>query len=223
MDKRRLYRNIAKKAGIEDPQVEYIARRKAYAIGIEMAMPRGGFSVRDIGVYETPQDAESRIAEDLKSFLQKYPEAQSKVTVSYNTVTQIETLSPKEASRELLNRLLTGEGSLTLDAHLQQMAKTTLEYLEKLEAPRVRRKAKGRYRSRSFEPKKSIEWEQPDAREAPVYFFEVDCPYCGRHVSLERFSPREPQHCGQPECYTKHERELARVRKQRQRAREKGE
>jgi hypothetical protein len=222
MDKRRLYRKIAKKAGIKDPQVEYIPKLKGYGIGIEMAMPRGGFSVRDIGVYESPQEAEARIVEDLKAFLQKYPEAQNKVTLSYSTVTQREPLSPKEASRELLNRLLAGQGSIILDEQLRQMAETTLEYLEKLEAPRVKRE-NSRYHSRVSGTKKAIQWKQPDSREAPVYFFEIDCPHCKRHVSMERFSPREPQHCGQPECYTLHERELARVRKQRQRAREKGE
>jgi hypothetical protein len=223
MDKRKLYRDIAKRVGIKAPQVEYIAKRKAYAIGIEMAMPRGGFSVRDIGVYETPQDAEARLKDDLRAFLQKYPEAKSKVTLLYENVTKAKPLTPKEASRELLNRLLAGQGSIALNEQLRQMAEITLEYLEKLEAPRAQRKAKGTYRNRVFGEKKPIQWEQPDAREAPVYRFEVDCPYCGRHVSMERFSPREPQHCGQPECYTLHERELARVRKQRQRAREKGE
>jgi hypothetical protein len=221
MDKRKLYRNIAKRAGIIAPEIEYYRERKAYSIGITIKTPDGkGFYAPSIGLYESPQDAEGRIADDLKAFLEKHPEAREKVTISYKSVTK---QTPKQASRELLQRLLAGEGNLALNAEVQRMAKATLEYLEKLETLRPKPKATGIYRSLyPNQKKKALKWKQPIARQAPIYTFEVDCPYCGRHVTMERFSPREPQHCGQDECYTLHERELARVRKQRQRAREKG-
>ncbi|MEL6309630.1 MAG: hypothetical protein AAFQ52_15925 [Chloroflexota bacterium] len=65
-----------------------------------------------------------------------------------------------------------------------------------------------------------LAWQQPLHRDAPVWVFALDCPYCGQHVMLERHSPREPQHCGDESCATEHKRILARERKRRQRRRE---
>lgn len=222
MDKRRLYRDIAKRAGIKDPAIEYHRERKAYSIGIELKTPSGGYAAYGVGLYYSPQEAEARVADDLKVFLKKHPEASEKVTLSYNTVTTVDAITPKQASRVLLENLLAQQE--TLSPHeVQELAQRTLEYIEKLEAPRVKERASGKYRSRvPGLKKKPIVWEQPGARQAPVYEFEVDCPYCGRHVSMERFSPHEPRHCGQEGCYQEHERELGKERQRRWRERHKG-
>jgi myo-inositol-1-phosphate synthase len=125
---RTLYKGIAKAAGILAPEIEYHPKRKAYSIGIELKVTSGGFAVHDIGIYQSPEEAQERIAEDLKKFLRKYPDAAAKVSV----LPEIFVATPREIAHNLLHQLAEGQ-SLPVTDETRRLAKVALEYLKSLE------------------------------------------------------------------------------------------
>lgn len=217
---------IAKQAGIVTCDVTYERHLKSYAIRITVPLKQGkGFTDAAVGVYTSPEEAATRIDDDLLAFLDKEPAAWDKVSLSYDDVMQERQRAALALGWEMLQAIAEGNLHLLKQEH-RAAATAILDEVARLQAhsPALARKAKGTYKSRlPNQPKKPIEWEQPDSRQHPVYVFEITCPYCGTHATLERHSPREPRHCGAQACEEEHTRILARERKRRQRLRRKKE
>lgn len=228
--KRDEFRKIGKAAGIKSPEIEYIPERKAYTIGITIQSPdKKGFYAPSVGMYHDLKEAQENIKADLTRFLDKHPQAREKVTGLYDTVTLQE---PRAVAKSfVVNWIKRGLGGGLFDLlnegytleDIEEIIGQIESIMSDIESPKkaTKRVKKSSYKSILPDAEKAaITWEQPEERLAPVYHFEITCPYCGSHVSLERFSPKSPAHCGADSCQEKHERELARIRKQRQRARQ---
>lgn len=220
MSKKQGFERIAKQVGIIRPHVTY-KPRMGYVIDIaDVPMSdRAGYTSLEVGLYQSIDEAKMQLADDIRACINRnladYPDILERVIEKYHPVT--DDLSERDITHQLLQ-------ALANDPAKAKQATIALEYIQSLEskidADTVH--PKGTYDSKYPDiQKKPIDWQQPDYREHPVYTFEVDCPYCGQHVTLERHSPREPQHCGKDECATEHNRALARERKRRQRRRQK--
>ena len=210
---KRDFQKLAKETGIQAPQVDYDKRAKEYIIRMTIPNPNGvGFTNPVIGVYTTIENAQERLADDLRAFIQKYPSAQDNVTVSYKPVTISEI--DNQTIVRFLNRIIHSKGKLTITNEDKITAQAIIEAL-----PPDR--ASGDYQSvHPDQDKYPVEWSQPKAKQTPVWKHAVDCPYCGTHEIIETYSPRAPKHCSKDACAEEHTRTQARVRKQRQRARQ---
>jgi hypothetical protein len=236
MTLRKEYSRIAKDAGIAYPTIEYERQLQAYSICIMIPNPSqsdhntGGYIAATVGTYSSVDEAREKIDSDLLKFVRKYPaaldmvtstyanriKAQQAFTETYDTVTE----DNAGALLTALLKLISTSSTLDLTPSHREAAKQGLQYIRDLKAKLPPEVAQGNYHSRyPDQPKQPIDWQQPQARQHPVYVFEVDCPYCGKSVTLERYSPREPQHCGEDTCEQEHQRLLARERKRRQRQR----
>ncbi|MEL6309474.1 MAG: hypothetical protein AAFQ52_15130 [Chloroflexota bacterium] len=226
MSKKRAFYNLAHEMGILSPIVKYEKRSKEYHICISIPAEDGvGVIDAVIGGYHALADAKETLEADIQAFLLRYPTALEKVTDRYHIVTLNEGEQSQDDTahkiRQFLEALQRENHQYYQDDAVAILAKQTAQYIADLEAERPPNMAKGTYKSQLPEqPKKAIEWEQPQARQHPVYTFEFDCQYCGGHFILERHSPRQPQHCGGESCAAEHRRKLARERKRRQRERE---
>jgi hypothetical protein len=211
---KRDFQKLAKETGIQAPQVEYNKQSKEYIIRMTIPNPdRAGYINPIIGAYATIEDAQERITDDLRAFVQKYPSAQDKITIRYKTVTISEI--DNQAMVMLLKRLIHSKGKLTITNEDRIIAQAIIEAL-----PPDR--ASGDYQSvHPDQDKHPVEWSQPKAKQTPIWQHAVDCPYCGSHEIIETYSPRTPKHCSQDACAEEHIRNLARERKRRQREREK--
>lgn len=220
MSKKRDFDQLAKRAGIIRPAITYHRQSKSYIVSIAdvKMIKRGGYTSLEVGSYRTIEDANDRLQDDIQACIERnladYPNVLERVTNQYHIVT--DELSDRDIAYQLLESLLNSPET-------KESAEIALHYLESLESQRQADTShpKGTYISQYPEQqKKPIQWEQPDYREHPVYTFDIDCPYCGQHVTLERHSPRNPVHCGEDDCATEHNRALARERKRRQRERQ---
>lgn len=226
MSKRRQFVKVAEQAGILSFSVTYERQAKAYAIRITVPLENDKvFTDPAVGVYTTAEAAQEQIADDLLRFLERYPSAWESVTLLYQDVTQAQHEAALSLGWEMLEGIANADLRVLRFDH-QAAAQAILDEVASLRdhPPQRGRVAKGTYSSRlPDQPKKPIAWQQPDARQHPVYTFEITCPYCGAEVTLGRHSPREPRHCGAETCQVEHERLLARERKRRQRARQQSE
>lgn len=136
-----------------------------------------------------------------------------KVTQSYDNVTPT---TDQEAIYLLLDLAEAGQ---PIDADL--IARVRI-YLHQLETDaQVKPTATGRYTSRHPDADKTtIDWQQPQQRQAPIYSHQITCQVCGQQVLVRNHSPNPPKICNDPTCRTEHNRHLARERKRRQRARQ---
>jgi len=221
MSKKRDFDRLAKRVGIIRPDVTYDRLSKSYIVSIAdvKTIKRGGYTSLEVGSYRTIDDANNRLQDDIQACIERnladYPDIVERVTKQYHIVTH--ELSDRDRAIQALESLLKSPKT-------KESAQLALDYIESLEAQTQADTVhpKGTYSSQyPDQQKKPIQWKQPDYREHPVYTFEVDCPYCEQHVTLERHSPRNPVHCGEDACATEHNRTLARERKRRQRQREK--
>jgi hypothetical protein len=221
MSKKRDFDRLAKRVGIIRPDVTYHRLSKSYVISIAEVKMTGkrGYTSIEVGSYRTIEDAQGQLQDDIQACVDRnladYPDILERVTSAYHIVTS--ELSDRDRTHQLLESLLDSQKT-------KELAQVALDYIQslesKIEADTVH--PSGKYTSQYPDVKKKpIDWTQPDYREHPVYIFEVDCPYCGQHVTLERHSSKEPVHCGKDDCATEHNRTLARERKRRQRERAK--
>ncbi len=229
MSNQQAFRQLAIGKGILSPKIQYDRRAGDYTICITIPASDGvGFVDAGVGVYQTLAQAKDQLSDDIAKFLLRYPDAKDKVasryhkaTDSQNTFEQSNTDDRRASTYQLLQALQNEEHPYYQDDLLAQLATDALAYIISLEAQLPPTTAKGTYESKLPEqPKKAIEWEQPIARQHPVYTFDLICPYCGDEVTLERHSPHAPKHCDKDECGIEHRRTLARERKRRQRERE---
>lgn len=222
MSKKREFIRLARQAGIVSPSVTYDRRAKGYhvAIGSIPNPYNAGYVDIEIALYDNLNETRDRIEADIRACIDhnidRYPDILKKVTITYEDVT----LSDRDRTYQWLDGLSRDD-----DSDTAQSAKIALNYFEVLEsqARETTRQPKGTYKTTLTEPveRKPLQWQQPDYRNAPVYYFDLECPYCGRSETLERRRNRRPPHCGRDDCQQVHERTLARDRKRRQRARQK--
>lgn len=237
----KLYK-LARKVGVKQFDASYNRSTKQWTVYSVERNPDGpGYVSYGIGVYLDYAHAKRQLADDWQAYQQGTQDPaedtffddmreasdayiasrlSEQVTLLYDIVTQSldDTSDGQAVLYALLDTLRGVSEHPVVDA-----AQSYLDSVESVETHNVTKPAAtGRYTSKLPDaPKAPIAWEQPAARQAPVYTFEVDCPYCQRSETLSRHSPRPPAHCGRDECQQQHQRKLARERKRRQRAREK--
>lgn len=228
---------LARKAGVKRFDASYNRQSKQWTVYSVERDPDGpGYVSVAFGVYMDYAHAKRQLAQDWQAyqngtlatagdtFFDEMREASDaylanrlgdSITLLYDYVTK--SVDDASDGEQVLHALL--DTLRGVSEH--PMLDAAIAHLDALESPQ-KPVADGRYTSKlPNAPKAPIDWQQPAARQAPVYTFELDCSYCGRSETLGRHSPIPPAHCGRPDCEKEHTKKLNAERQRRYRARQK--
>lgn len=87
---------------------------------------------------------------------------------------------------------------------LEEMAGRIVDALDAQRSPRRR------YVPKTYTEKTPIVWDQPHARQAPIYEHRISCAVCGQPATLSTRSPNAPATCEREACQeTYHKRKNA--------------